>query len=78
MFRSQKIFYFSKSKTVFRNKCIENKKKFTIVNRNTKRQLHTMNNGHDGGPNGPNNEDYLKMFLASVSAYYAVKILFRR
>jgi len=78
MLLSQKFFYFSKSKSAFRNKCIENKKKFTIVNRNDKRQLHTLNNGPNGGPNGPNNNDYLKMFLAGVSTYCAMKILFRR
>lgn len=77
MFRSQHFLYFSKSKSksVFRNKCIENKKKFTIVNRNNpKRQFHTFNNG----PNGPDDPDYLMIFLASVSAYYTIKLLYKR
>ena len=72
MFRSQPFVYFSKSKSVVRNKCIENKKKFTIK----KRQLHTFNNG----PNNqdPNNPDYLTLFLGSLLSYYAMKMLYKK
>ena len=75
MLRSQNFFYFSKSKSksIFRNKCIENKKKFNIVNRNPKRQFHTMNNG----PNGPDDPDYFMIFLGGVSAYYTMKLLYK-
>ena len=73
MFRTQHFVYFSKSKSVLRNKCIENKKKFTVVK---KRQLHTFNNG----PNNkepPNNPDYLMIFVGSLFSYYAMKMLYK-
>ena len=73
MFRSQPFVYFSKSKSVVRNKCIENKKKFTLVK---KRQFHTFNNG----PNNqdPNNPDYSKLFLGSLLSYYTMKMLYKK
>ena len=63
---------FNHINSVVRNKCIENKKKFTIK----KRQLHTFNNGpknHD-----PNNPDYLTLFLGSLLSYYAMKMLYKK
>lgn len=73
MFRANPFVYFSKSKPAIRNKCIENKKKFTIVK---KRQLHTFNNG----PNNqdPNNPDYLMMFLGGLFSYYTMKNLYKK
>ena len=74
MFR-QSYSYFSKSKPAIRNKCIENKKKFTVIT-SKKRQLHTFNNG----PNNPdpNNPDYLLMMIGSVLSYYTIKILYKK
>jgi len=67
-------FYLSKTNHAFIAKCIQDKQKYKIINK--KRKIHTLpSGGPTGGPNGPNNDNFIIM-AGTICAYYLMKAIF--
>ena len=51
-----------------REQCIQNKKKYAVVKY---RKLYSM-------PNGPEDPDYIMLFITALSSYFAIKFCYRK